>query len=88
MDLVAQASARAELEQDLVALRRHGVKHFAQTPSGFTVEFFPAVPVPEPEKPKGNDPDICACKHPMHAHMNGYCVEGCDAKLCEPGEKP
>jgi hypothetical protein len=88
MDAALQAAARAELEADLVALRRHNVKSFAQTPSGFTVEFFPAGPAPMPELDRkaaaANDPDVCKCGHPQHAHMNGFCVEGCDAKVCEP----
>ncbi len=88
MDLKKQAAARAELEADLEALRRHGVKRFAQTPSGFDVEFFAPVPVEMPKSDtKVQDPDICKCGHPQHAHMNGYCVEGCDATVCEPEKK-
>jgi hypothetical protein len=76
MDAALQAAARAELEADLVALRRHHVKSFAQTPAGFTVEFFPAAPAPMPEsKEKAKDPDLCACGHQQFQHMNGYCVE-------------
>lgn len=84
---VAQAAARAELEQDLVALRRHNVKSFAQTPAGFDVEFFPAEP--QAEKPvKQPDLDLCACGHHKDiAHTNGLCVEGCTEEQCRPKEK-
>jgi hypothetical protein len=91
MDPALQAAARAELEADLVALRRHHVKSFAQTPSGFTVEFFAAAPAPMPDVDRkaaaANDPDICKCGHAQFAHMNGFCVEGCDAAKCGQEEK-
>lgn len=93
MDAAAQAAARAELEADLVALRRHGVKFFTQhgDTGGFTVEFWPAAAEKMPELDKNaakNDPDVCKCGHPQHAHMNGYCVEGCAPTVCEPEKKP
>jgi hypothetical protein len=34
-----------------------------------------------------NDPDICKCGHAQFAHMNGFCVEGCDAAKCGQEEK-
>ncbi len=89
MDVAAQAAARAELEADLEALRRHGVKSFGQTPSGFTVEFWPteAPDVIREGDSKLAGPDLCRCGHPEHAHVNGYCVEGCNVEACSPAEK-
>lgn len=81
----------ADLEASLSMLRRQGVKAYTDIAGGgFTVEFFPAEPAPSPaEKPKGNEPDMCACGHPEHAHVNGYCVEGCEAAACkDKDEKP
>lgn len=90
MDVAAQAAARAELAADLDTLKARGVKSFEQLPGGFfKVEFFTPAPAAMPEADKTQaDPDVCKCGHPQHAHMNGYCVEGCDAKVCEPEKKP
>ena len=86
MDLAKQAAARAELEADLEALRRHGVKSFSQTATGFDVEFFPPEPKPLPDRPKkpNNEPDVCACGHAEFEHMHGFCIHECGAEKCDP----
>jgi hypothetical protein len=28
------------------------------------------------------NPDICRCGHPLYAHMNGGCIEGCEPDKC------
>lgn len=29
-------------------------------------------------------PDACRCGHPMFAHMNGACIQGCTLEQCAP----
>lgn len=37
-----------------------------------------------PTSPKpSSEPDICRCSHPVHAHMNGLCIHGCEPEKCE-----
>lgn len=73
-----------QLEQALVMLRRQGVKSYNDAPDGgFHVEFFPPEDKSMPEsKDKKNETDVCQCGHPEHAHMNGFCVEGCFPEKC------
>jgi hypothetical protein len=30
------------------------------------------------------DAELCKCKHPLHAHMNGLCIHGCHVETCTP----
>lgn len=78
-----------DLEKTFVALRKHGVKTYADTAGGgFSVEFFPAESAPDEAKPS-NDPEMCACKHSLPIqHVNGMCVEGCTPDECNPERKP
>lgn len=31
---------------------------------------------------KTADVDMCRCGHPLYAHMNGGCIEGCEPEKC------
>ena len=80
-----------QLKDALVMLKRQGVKSYSDTAGGgFCVEFFPAEPAAMPAESKklSNEADVCACGHAEHAHVNGFCIEGCGAEQCNPGKKP
>ncbi len=80
-----------QLEQALAMLRRQRVRAYTDVAGGgFTVEFFPAEEqaMPLETKKLGAEPDVCRCGHPEHAHVNGYCIEGCVAAQCDPEKKP
>ncbi len=36
---------------------------------------------------KAPEADECKCGHPLHAHMGGLCVLGCEVEKCEPPGK-
>lgn len=79
-----------ELENLFGVLRRARVKSFesleAMTGNKFSVEFLPEAPDTQP-KPFDLSPDVelCDCGHPMHAHVNGLCIHGCNDE-CLPKE--
>lgn len=77
---------RAELEQDLAALRRHGVQRYKGP--GLEVDFF-ASPVADvkSDAPKVAD-SKCKCGHDLVTEHNaGLCiVNGCDPLKCAPPE--
>lgn len=64
-------------------LKAMGIKKYADG-TGLDVEFFANEPPAPPEQKKKDEIDVCACGHPEHAHMGGFCVEGCDASKCNP----
>lgn len=72
---------------ELDILRSRGVKSYAKTEHGYSVEFF--APEPTADKPKKDAPtDMCRCGHHKDDdHMNGVCIRLCDPNVCAGPEK-
>lgn len=44
-------------------------------------------PVDSGPEAKPDDPEVCRCGHPMYAHTNGGCLEGCELEQCVDPKK-
>lgn len=60
-------------------LRAKGVKSIDV--GGCRMELEPIQAKAEPSKPQV-DHDLCDCKCPEYAHVNGLCVNGCEPSKC------
>lgn len=79
-----------ELDKTLGLLRAQGVQRYRDVPGeGFEVTFFASTQAPEPEQkqPAQVDADMCPCGHPIFAHVNDLCAEGCGPEQCEAKKK-
>lgn len=70
------------------SLRSRGIKSYKGDFEGKTVELElgPAV-VPDPPKSNEDPIDVCNCKCPTYAHVNGFCINGCEPSACIETEK-